>query len=317
MIAFSRMAVASYVGSLSGGLIAARLMQVSSPWIPLLGSMLGVALGTSLIAWVPETLHAKPRNIQQIDRTAIEQLGLLSRFQIHIKKSLSRVRNSISALPSVSALFVLLVFLGQAFVVRSAGHFFVQYVSKRFHWTLAEAGYLLSIRGITSMVVLLIGLPALGAFLTSHTPLRRSPQMKDLVLARASSLAMTLGALLMGAGDAVPVTVAGQVILTLGDGLIPLCKTILASYVEPSQFSTVYTMVSFVQTAGAIFSGPALAALLSTGMELGPPWLGLPYFGLALICAWILTLLAFVKLPRHTQEQVETGITSLRQHDEQ
>jgi MFS family permease len=233
-----------------------------------------------------------------------------------MEESLSRVRDSI--FPSTSAILVLLVFFCQDFVVRAAGHFFVQYVSKRFHWTLAEAGYLLSVRGFTSIFVLLIGLPALGALLTSsYVPMRVSLGMKNLVLARISSLAMTLGALLMGAGDIVPVTVVGQVIMTLGDGLIPLCKTILASYVEADRFSTVYTMVSLVETVGGLLSGPALAGLFSKGMGLGGLWLGLPYFGLALICMWAFTLLLFAKPARHVRSEGEAEVTESRQDDQQ
>lgn len=318
MIAFSRMTLASYIGNLLGTLTAARLMQVSSPWIPLVGSMLGVALGTGLVMFIPETLRAKPHNIQQTDSIATKRLGLLSRARIGMEKSLSRVRDSISVLPSTSAILVLLVFLGHDFVVRAAGPLFVQYISKRFHWTLAEAGYLLSVRAVTTIFVLLIGLPALGAFLTSsNVPMHVPPRMKDLVLARMSSLATTLGALLMGAGDIVPVIVAGQVIMTLGDGLTPLCKSILASYVEADQFSTVYTLVSLVETVGGFLSGPALAGLFSKGMELGGPWLGLPYFGLALICTWVFTLLLFVKPPRHVQSEAEAEVTGSQQHDQQ
>ncbi|ROW15669.1 hypothetical protein VPNG_02111 [Cytospora leucostoma] len=268
---FSRMAAASYVGTFLGSLSAARLMQTGSPWIPVLLSIVLVILGTSLVFFIPEALHAKHHG-SQVTTTPTKQQSFLSSIRNHITKSLSRFKQSITVLHSPSAFFVLLVFLCQVPVILAAGQLFVQYVSKRFGWSLAETGYLLSIRGITSIFVLLVGLPQLGKFLTSSStpPIYLSPQSKDLALARLSALCITTGALLM-ASNVIPIIAAGQVILTLGDGLIPLCRSIITSFVDAEHFSTVYTLISMTETVGAVGAGPTLAGLFSAGIKLGGP----------------------------------------------
>ena len=93
------------------------------------------------------------------------------------------------------------------------------------------------------MFVLLVGLPFLGKVLTSSSmSVPMSSARKDLVLARSSALVLTIGALLM-AGHVMPIVITGQVILTLGDGLVSLCRSIITSFVDKEHFSTVYTLV--------------------------------------------------------------------------
>ncbi|KAK7745877.1 hypothetical protein SLS53_002595 [Cytospora paraplurivora] len=266
------MAAASYVGTFLGSLSAARLMQTGSPWIPVQLSIVLVILGTSLVFFIPEVPRAKHHD-SQVTTTPAKEQSFLSSIRIHITNSLSRFKESISVLHSPSAFFVLSVFICQVPVILAAGQLFVQYVSKRFGWSLAETGYLLSIRGMTSIFVLLVGLPQLGKFLTSSTmPFNLSPPRKDLVLARLSALCITTGALLM-AGNVLPIITAGQVILTLGDGLIPLCRSIITSFVDAEHFSTVYTLISMTETVGAVGTGPTLAGLFSAGIKLGDCWI--------------------------------------------
>ena len=303
------MTVASLAGGFLGSLTAARLMQITSPWIPFTASLFGVGLGTSLAVFLPESRHGKPLRHHTTDASVnpppTDQTSLLASVRIQVGKTFSRLRYSVSVLPSTSSALVLLTFLSNGFVVLGGGHFFVQYVSKRFHWTLAEAGYLVSIRGITSIFVLLIGLPGLGKLLTSSSmPVRLSPARKDMVLARASAITLTTGALLMAFSSVIPVTVVGLITMTFGGGIIPLCKSILATFVDAGHFSTIYTLVSLVETVSTLFSGPSLAGLFSRGMKLGGLWLGLPYFGVSLLCAFTVILLVLAKLP---SQEVQGG----------
>jgi hypothetical protein len=42
-----------------------------------------------------------------------------------------------------------------------------------------------------------------------------------------------------------------------------------------------------------------IAGLFTLGFRLGGRWIGLPYYRLALLCAFCMRLLFFVKIPKH------------------
>lgn len=124
------------------------------------------------------------------ERSVVARAGAL------IKVAVVRCQDSITVLPSLSAFLILSIFLCQAPVSQAAGPLFLQYISKRFSWSMAETGYLLSIRGMTSILVLLLGLPFLGLRRTSP-PVNLPPLRKDLIPAQLSTPALFAGALLL------------------------------------------------------------------------------------------------------------------------
>lgn len=75
------------------------------------------------------------------------------------------------------------------------GPLLVQYVSKRFEWIFADAGYLLAARGIGQMLMLLVLFPGISKLLSKCL----RPAVKDLILGRASACLVILGSLLTGA----------------------------------------------------------------------------------------------------------------------
>lgn len=70
------------------------------------------------------------------------------------------------------------------------GQLLMQYVSKRFHWTFANVGYLLTARGITQMLVLLVLFPVLSKLLSKYI----RPAVKDLMPGRVSACLVIFGA---------------------------------------------------------------------------------------------------------------------------
>ncbi|POR39544.1 Uncharacterized protein TPAR_00264 [Tolypocladium paradoxum] len=298
---FLRMAVASHIGRFVASSVSARLMQTVSPWPPILIAFVLIPLGAAVILFIPETLqvqkHDPERHHQPAHTTCAQtQTSLLARGAAYLRNCLSRLGRALSIIKSPSALFVLLTFISASPVSLGAGTFIVQYVSKRFGWSFADAAYLRSVKGISDMIVLLIALPALSLLLMSPSmPFRLSPLRKDLILARLSMLLMTCGTLLM-AGGTVQVVIAGQLIITLGDGFISLCRSVMTSFVDNQHASTLYTLISIVETVGSCAAGPALAWLFSTGMKLGNGWEGLPYVGISALCALMTLLLLFVRV---------------------
>lgn len=129
----------------------------------------------------------------------------------------------------------------------------MQYVSKRFDRTLADVGYLLTARGISQMLILLVVFPALSKLLSKYM----RPAVRDLLLGRASACFVIFGTLLTGAPH------MGLVI----SGLNSICRSIAMSYMTSRDKSKMNTMIGISETFGSLFAGPALAWLFSLGMN--------------------------------------------------
>ena len=175
--------------------------------------------------------------------------------------------------------------------ILSMGQFFVQYISKRFKLQLADTGYLLSIRGIVSIFILLVALPRLSKFLL----LRTSAPKKDLILAKGSALSLTIGFLFL-ASSHYSIVIAGVIIVTFGDGLSPICRSLATYFVDSHHTTRLYVIIGIVESIGSLYAGPTLAWLFTTGMNLKVAWLGLPYIWLALNATLVVIALYCVPL---------------------
>ncbi|KAG4434583.1 hypothetical protein IFR05_009939 [Cadophora sp. M221] len=292
--AFFLMSLASFSGNLFGPLISSALMEVASPWVPLLSAIALVPIGVSTFIFVPETLQVKDSDD---DEDSIhENPSAMSSIKSQARHTLTQLLESFAMLKSPSLAIVLLSFVVQMSLFFGKSTFFIQYFSKRFGWTLAKTGYLLSYRGIISVTVLLLILPGVSKLLLSPSlPFRFSAAKKDLVLAQCSALLMIFGYFFIG-GPTVPVVFFGIVVATLGDGLAPLSRSLLTAYIDPQHTSRMYTLVGIVEALGSMYAGPALAGFFTVGMRWKGLWLGLPYFWLAFQCSLVAFGLCFVNL---------------------
>ncbi|KAF4591640.1 major facilitator superfamily transporter [Ophiocordyceps camponoti-floridani] len=259
--AFVTISLGSFMGGVIGPVVSSGLMQVASPWLPFLLSF-GIGLiGAIMLLLVPET---HPLGKHQEDEEPIDD-----KTAVVTRRPLSLLRASLSMLWHPKLALVLVAFLAPMPMSTAANQFLVQYISKRFGWSMADAGYLQSVRGAVNVLLLLAVLPCLSSLL------------KDRTLARLSAFAMTLGCLLM-AGSSMPLLIIGLIINTLGNGLPPLCRSLAASLVAHHEQARLQTLIAMVEASGSLLAGPALAAALSTGMRMGGDWMGIPYFALAI-----------------------------------
>ncbi|EED21045.1 conserved hypothetical protein [Talaromyces stipitatus ATCC 10500] len=87
----------------------------------------------------------------------------------------------------------------------------VQYVSKRFEWSLAKANYLILAKALVSMTLYLLLLPLLSRVLEE---MLHSPPIIDLWVARGSSLFGVLGPILLGVASGPVLLVVSLVLFT-------------------------------------------------------------------------------------------------------
>ncbi|PYH92308.1 MFS general substrate transporter [Aspergillus ellipticus CBS 707.79] len=294
--AFFFMGFASLSGASIGPALSSKLMDTFSPWVPALLGFFAVPIGVSGLIFVPEAPPRPQQDSSSEEEHAESDEPQQTRVKSHIGQSVRLLKASFTMLQSPSIVLILATFLALMPELLATSQFYAQYVSKRFDWSLAKAGYLLTVRGIIQMVVLLVALPLLSKLLLRW----QRPAVKDLTFARFSFTFAATGALFMAASG-VNTVVFGLSLNTFAGGASPLCRSLATSYMDPQDLAKLNTMIGIVESAGALFAGPALAWLFSTGMKWGGEWLGLPYLGLAALLVLGLLALFFVRAPQENK----------------
>ncbi|KAJ5746314.1 hypothetical protein N7520_011496 [Penicillium odoratum] len=283
-------------GNAVGPFISSELMSSHSPWVPALLSLCMWPIAISLLSFVPETLsNPKKTTIAAIDRAplGLEPITIKS----HVSQSFRLYKASVASLRSPSIIIIIAINLIEMPEYFATSQFLTQFISKRFQWSFASAGYLIAMRGIIQMTVLLVTLPLLSRLLLRW----QRPNARDLTLARFSAAFAAAGALWM-ASSQVDVVVAGLALQSLGGGMGPLCRSLALTYVPASETSRLMTLIGIVGTSGSLFGGPVFTWLFGVGLERGGVLVGLPYFGLAGAFILCLVGLLFVRAPLSREE---------------
>lgn len=285
----------SLAGSFVGPIVSSGLMQITSPWVPYLISFGIMLLGAAVLLLIPETHSLRKLGADKLKPTDDETTSVV---RWHLGNGVAQLSESLDLLRRPALAVLLVTFLAPMPVSIGTSQFLVQYISKRFGWSLANAGYLLSLRGSVNMLLLLVILPSLSTMLLLRATAKGgSGAAKDLVLARCSAVALTLGCLLMGS-DRIGVVVGGLVVNTLGAGQAAVSRSLAAYLISAHHTTKLHTLIGMIESLGSLFAGPALAAMLSAGMKHGGAWMGLPYLGLAaFLSLTTLIPLFFVPLP--------------------
>lgn len=207
---FFRLNAAALLGELLLSQLSSLLMQTSL-WLPVLLGLGGILVDLVVVlTLLPETVTLQKhiqRSVSSLDdNPELDCPG--KNFWRDIKGDLiSRLKNLrfIWASPQ-------LVLLGVVFSVanlyRSSAEFLLQYVSRRYGWSIAQAGFLLSYRAGMNLILFVAFLPGISYLLLKYRYC--DAQTKDLWLARASTVSMALGTLATGFAPQAPLMVIGD-----------------------------------------------------------------------------------------------------------
>ncbi|KAL5366548.1 major facilitator superfamily domain-containing protein [Aspergillus floccosus] len=176
-----------------------------------------------------------------------------------------------------------------AFLTASVGQqslqLMLQYVSKRFSWSMAEASFLISLKGCINLVGLLVLLPLVSRWLRRYL----SPVTMDLRLTQASGAILVCGFAIMALAARPAVFALGVSLSALGWGFYSTLRSVASALVDESQSGILNTTIGLMQGVGIMTAGPLLASAFRCGMSLEGVWLGLPYMvgtALFLIAGW-------------------------------
>ena len=151
-------------------------------------------------------------------------------------------------------------------------------------------------------------LPYISAFILARPRLFRLDATnpffsKDLLLTRASLVALVLAAVIQGLSPTIALFLIGLVIGGLGAGSSPLSRALITHFVEPERTSRLYALIGMMEIVGGFFGGPVLAWWFDMGMRLGGLAKGLPWFYIAAVCSVAVACLFWVRKPEERESE--------------
>ncbi|KAM0463489.1 hypothetical protein ACHAO4_000204 [Trichoderma viride] len=299
--------------------IAGWMLSIN-PWLSMWTGLGSLALSTALTLLIPETLHlAQSSNGQQAHGHGSHfpplgpKQGVVRTAWDTARKDALRVwqllQNSKNLYPLI---------LGMAFYTPIHTGFemnMLQYVTARFGWDWSKATYFMTIPKITSVIVLLVVLPAITWIINRR--LHLDILTRDLYFARGSIICVVIGNALTVVSGTPWMLAISLIALGFGNGLLPQVRAILASQVEAHALATVNTAIASVETMVGLVGTPALGWLLSKGIALGGFWMGLPYLattGCAIASA--VAIFMFRYLPQSAKSDEEALYDALRTEED-
>lgn len=174
----------------------------------------------------------------------------------------------------------------------------VQYISKRYHWTFASAGYLISSKAIVNFTLLTFVIPRTLRAVTKSLPGGSTPSSSDRVNVRFANACFgvsVIGALAIALAATIWMLIPGLFVYALGSALpiftlsllkSPAISSISGDSIErgeeaspvPGVETQIFSIVMLVKTLGSLLGAPLMAVLWVRGIGLGGAALGMPYF---------------------------------------
>ncbi|EGE80445.1 MFS transporter [Blastomyces gilchristii SLH14081] len=191
-----------------------------------------------------------------------------------------------------------LIFLLSTFLVyrlsRGTSWLLIQYISKRYHWTLANANFLNSFKSILTVFLFLALLPLASWYLTSRRGTHY--RQKDLTLAKGSVILLLVGTFIMGISPSISLFIVGLIVQTLGIGFVFIVRSLATTMVHRDQTARLYTAIEILQSIGVTIASPTVTFFFNRGLDMGEGWIGLPWvvasglFGATAVLLWMYRL---------------------------
>lgn len=290
-IYFGYMSSVSYVVALSGPAIASVTMSIAL-WLPFVLGLLLLSFAALTATVIPSLPGRRASSVAGSDDQDIYQsLQSSSHARTHDlthalplpRRFFQHVREIIVAIHRRPKNFSLLLF---SFVLTSLASsdtkLLAQYISVRYGWTFASAGYLLSGKAVVNFTLLALVIPQL--LQESGSGASRNVEGSQVRHARLCLIASIAGALGIAASVKVWILFPALLIYAVGSALPIFTLSLLksASFSPPSDETTnsesqVFSIVMLSKTIGALLGAPLMAALWVSSISAGGLILGLPY----------------------------------------
>ncbi|KAH7195692.1 hypothetical protein DER44DRAFT_814375 [Fusarium oxysporum] len=292
-IYFGYMSSVSYVVALLGPALASSTMTLSL-WLPFWLAIALLSLAVPTIQMLP-TQENTDKGTDGDDESQHEPLLSSPRIkaQSHHEPLLQSVIGRLQTIKTIIVShpknFSLLLF---SFMLTSLASsdtkLLVQYISARYKWTFASAGYLLSGKAIVNFTLLTIVIPKLlrSARQARQEDAAEVADKSNIRNAMYCLVASVFGALGIAIASEIWMLIPSMFVYALGSALpiftLSLLKSPVISPPHNSDSSDpephIFSIVMLVKTVGSLLGAPLMAALWVRGLGIGGMALGMPFF---------------------------------------
>ncbi|KAF2014538.1 MFS general substrate transporter [Aaosphaeria arxii CBS 175.79] len=305
-----------YLAELIAPIMASKLME-HGDWLPLLLALAIQLVGILIAFLFPETLHLRdlPEPKDRIS-PADEEIELTSSRKGFVRMQLQHLKDAavFFGRDGMTAM-IIFTFLASR-LGRQCVSLLLRYASKRYHWEIKKANYLLSFRAATNLVAMTIFIPLVNCFLLKY--LRLVAHHSDLWIARGSIVLTTVSLVIMGIAAHPALLILGLLVFNLGTGYSAAMRSIAIHSVggqASPEVGKLFAVIAVVESLGAMLGGPLLAVIFDWGIKMGEPLIGAPYIFGALVFA-VVTVLTFM-IPIRNDEQLYTRVMDAENEDEE
>ncbi|KAF1939108.1 hypothetical protein EJ02DRAFT_446404 [Clathrospora elynae] len=156
----------------------------------------------------------------------------------------------------------------------------VQYISKRYEWTFAEAGYMLSAKALVNFTLLAIVIPRIIRASMSSKTVHGSEVRLNIFGAEASIIVSVVGVLCVALASKFWMMLTALIVYALGSALPVFTMSLVKSPLIALAHSDIqdFSIVMLTKTLGSLVGAPLMTILWVQAIKLGGVGLGLPYF---------------------------------------
>lgn len=160
----------------------------------------------------------------------------------------------------------------------------------------SQASLLISVKAAIGLGLFLAILPAANQLLLNAASLPAI--VKDLWLSRGSILCLVAGSFGLGLAPTPTIMILALVVYSLGSGYGATIRSLLTATVSPSHVGMLYSLMSLLESIGALVAGPLLAVTFRIGLDWGDIWVGLPFTSAGVLFSFALVVVFSIQ-PRH------------------
>lgn len=169
------------------------------------------------------------------------------------------------------------------------------WLSKRYDWTLAQTGYILSLESILSVSILF-----LLQYIDSSKKWRAKSDLdkrkRELWIAKMSIVCGIVGSTILCFAKARILFFLAAVVISGSAGFLDITKAYFTSQLAKQDIGRLYSTIMVIDTLATILSSPVWSSVYAVGYDWGGMWIGLPFIGSAGVFCLILTLLMMLKV---------------------
>ncbi|KAI1121237.1 major facilitator superfamily domain-containing protein [Nemania abortiva] len=252
-------------------------------WLPFKFSAPIICLSFPLIFAMPETLASRKKadavNDQPTGQGASDQstqgqmiISLVQRWSSGLKQAFQSLNPFI--IPREMTVCLSIIFLS-AFS-RMTNGLFIQYTSKVLNWSMATAGYILSVKSLATLLTL-VALACITQVL--ERKMGKRPLYLDVWVIRSSLIVLTVGVVLVAASKEPVLLVVGSILGSAGNGIMQALQGLLATFADRSSTGQLFAGAALLELLAQFSGSLAFAKLFDVGLGTGSVWgIGLPFY---------------------------------------